>query len=131
MTVLGIAVRLKKEFPVIKETLERIGIRNNKTKSFFPSCYCVETKVEGVFRIVHFKELFTVSGRETTFNDVDKIRRDTIVQLLKNWNLVEIVPPSPIKAILDQKIPVLRTDEKKNFTIVHKFKFPPQKIILE
>ena len=129
MTI-GIAVRLKEDFSVVRETLERLGIANRKKKTFFPSCYCVETKEEGIYRIVHFKQLFPLFQRTSTFDEVDNIRLKTIVHLLKNWNLVDVVNPDDIDEILSEKITVLKHDEKKVYDIIHKFKFS-RKIVLE
>lgn len=120
---IGVSVRLLKDFSVVRETLERIGIINRKTKLVFPSCYCVESKEEGVYRIVHFKELFPLFGRETNFNDIDAVRRNTIVILLKNWSLLEIVDPAEVENIQSQKIDVLKFSEKVDYKVQHKFKF--------
>jgi hypothetical protein len=39
---IGIKVLLKADYPVICETLERIGIVNKIEKKIFPSCYCIK-----------------------------------------------------------------------------------------
>lgn len=122
MTI-GIDVHLKQDFSVIRETLERIGIINKKTKKFFPSLYCVETQREGVHKIVHFKELFPLFGRDTTFDDMDRLRRNTGVHLIKNWGLIDIVDPLSVDEILSEKISVLKYSDKPNYEICHKFKF--------
>lgn len=127
---IGIAVKLKEDFSVVRETLERLGIANRKKKTFFPSCYCVETREPGVYKIVHFKELFPLFQRKSTFDEVDKIRLKTIVHLLKNWNLVEIINSDDIDEILSEKITVLKHDEKKHYEIIHKFKFS-RKVVLD
>jgi len=124
----GIKVKLKEDFSVIRETLERIGIKNSKTKKFYPSCYCVETKEEGIYNIVHFKELFPLFDRESNFDNIDKLRLKTIVQLLKNWDLVE--PLDEIDEIMSEKISVLKHGEKRDYNIVHKFKFS-KRIVLD
>jgi hypothetical protein len=127
---IGIAVKLKEDFSIVRETLERIGIMNRKTKMFYPSCYCIETKDPEIFRIVHFKELFPLFQKESTYNNIDSVRCKTIVHLIKNWNLIEVVDPSVIDEILSEKITVLKHAEKKDFQIIHKFKFS-KKIILD
>jgi hypothetical protein len=118
----GVLVKLKEDFSVVRETLERIGIINKKTKVFSPSCYCVESE-NGFYKIVHFKELLGLSGRDTDFDEIDRVRTKTIAYLLKNWNLVEIVNSKEVDEILSEKIYVLKHSEKKNYTIRHKFKF--------
>jgi hypothetical protein len=127
---IGIAVYLKEDFSVVKETLERVGIINKKKQIFVPSCYVVGTTDPEIYRIVHFKELFPLIGRDTNYNADDELRRNTIVYLLKNWNLVEPIHSTDITEVLHKKIPVLPHNKKKEYTILHKFKFT-QKIILE
>jgi len=129
MNNIGISVSLKEDFSVIRETLERVGVINKKKKLFIPSCYIVGTDQEGIFKIVHFKELFPLSGRESTYNEDDKLRRNTIVYLLKSWNLIDTIDKADISEILLKKIPVLPYEEKKNYKIIHKFKFS-KKIVL-
>lgn len=126
--MIGIRVRLNEDFSVIRETLERIGIKNKKTKKFYPSCYCIETSEEGVHTIVHFKELFTLFNRESDFDNVDKLRLKTIVQLLSNWKLVELV--DEIDEIMSEKVTVLKHNEKRDYDIIHKFKFS-KKIVVD
>jgi hypothetical protein len=123
MTI-GVDVRLKEDFSVIRETLERVGVINKKKKTCIPSCYVVGTKREGIYKIVHFKELFPVINRESTYSEDDKLRRNTIVYLLNNWNLIELVETNDIQEYLHKKIPVLSHDDKKEYEIIHKFKFP-------
>lgn len=125
---IGIPVRLKVDFSVVRETLERVGIKNINKKEFYPSCYCVETATDGIYRIVHFKELFPLFNRESTYNSVDTLRLKTIVQLLAHWNLVE--PQVEIDEIMSEKVAVLKHQEKKDYNIIHKFKFS-KKIVLE
>lgn len=126
---IGIKVKLKKDFSIVRETLERIGIKNKKKMTFYPSCYCVESKDPGFFKIVHFKELFPLFGRDTTFDEVDKLRRNTAVILLEGWGILEIVDRSEIDAMMVDKIPVLKHSEKSIYEIVHKFKFSTHVVI--
>jgi hypothetical protein len=42
---------------------------------------------------VHFKELFALDGKPTNFDDDDLKRRNTIVNLLAEWGLIELVDP--------------------------------------
>lgn len=126
----GVPVRLMEDFSVIRETLERVGVINKKRKIFIPSCYVVGTEDEETYRIVHFKELFPLIGRDTTYNEDDRLKRNTIVYLLKNWGLIEPIDPDDVKEYLHKKIPVLPHNEKDNYEIIHKFKFS-KKIVLK
>lgn len=117
--VLGVEVTLKKSYPVIAETLERMGIRNSQLKKFFPSCYCLAE--DNVYKIYHFKELFVKEGKPSTYNDVDELRRNTIIFLLKKWELIDC--EVPISEILVQKIDVLNHTDKPDYKICHKYFF--------
>lgn len=122
MTI-GIQVQLKKDFSVIRETLERIGVKNNKKMTFYPSCYCIETKNPEIHRIVHFKELFTLSERPTTFDDLDKLRRNTAILILEGWGILQVLDKSIIDEIMVEKIHILKFSEKQKYNIIHKYKF--------
>jgi hypothetical protein len=118
---LGIKVKLKNKFSVIKETLERIGIRAEQKKKFYPSCYLVED--EDAYRIYHFKELFIKDGNESTFNDKDEYRRNTICFLMKNWDLIEIDEDTEDMGILVEKLDILPYKDKGRYRICHKYLF--------
>lgn len=122
---LGIRVDLVSDYPVVCETLERIGIINHKDKKVFPSCYCVkyeDTDGRLVYTICHFKEMFVLQNKESTFNDVDRARLRTIVYLLQDWGILKAVNSDDIKEILVEKMSVLPFKNKKEYKIVHKFK---------
>ncbi|MFW6130265.1 MAG: translational repressor RegA [Atribacterota bacterium] len=127
---IGIPVYLKEDFSVVRETLERVGIINKKKKIFVPSCYVLGTEDEDIYRIVHFKELFPLVNRESNYDEDDKLRRNTIIYLLKNWKLVEPLDQNDISEFLHKKIPVLPHSQKDEYKIIHKFKFS-KRIILE
>ena len=97
----------EEDFLKIKETLTRIGVASRKEKKLYQSCHILHK--QGRYYVVHFKELFALDGKVTDFSDEDRGRRNTIAQLLEDWNLVEImvrdesfenkVPMSQIKII--------------------------------
>ena len=88
-----IEVRLKEDddFLKVKETLTRIGIASRREKKLFQSCHILHK--QGKYYIVHFKELFALDGKPTNLSHSDIERRNTVVNLLNEWNLVEIVHP--------------------------------------
>ena len=106
-------VRLKNEddFLKVKETLTRIGVASRKEKTLYQSCHILHKR--GLYYIVHFKELFALDGKSTDFEENDLARRNTIANLLAEWDLVEIVnkdksdypipPLSQIKIIANKK----------------------------
>lgn len=122
-----VEVRLKNDnFLVVKETLSRIGVAN-KEKKLFQSCYILQKR--GKFYIVHFKELFLLDGKSSTYSEEDKGRRNTIVNLLKDWGLIDIVNPELTKAPLTpiQKIKVIKSSEKDEWELVEKYQIGRKK----
>lgn len=121
---MGIKVELLTDYSVICETLERVGVVNRKEKKIYPSCYCHKIEKENgaiEYRICHFKELFTLQGKPSTFNKLDLLRLKTIVYFLKKWNLVTV--EETIDQILKEKIDVVKYSDKKDYHIVHKFRY--------
>lgn len=121
---LGIKILLKKDYAVVCESLERMGVKDFKNKKLWPSCYCHKFEENGqeVYSICHFKELFLLQGKPSTFNKIDKLRRATITYLLQKWGLVEVVDAEDVSKILQQPIGVVKHNEKRDYQIVHKFK---------
>jgi translational regulator len=93
----GVEVRLAhaEDFLKIKETLTRIGVASKRELKIYQSCHILHK--QGRYVIIHFKELFSLDGKETTFSEEDRGRRNTIAQLLEDWGLVTIVDPSAVK----------------------------------
>jgi len=117
----GVEVTLKADFLVIKETLERIGIVNKKTKIIIPSCYIIYKNKKHY--IMHFKELLALEGYKKDIDFCDIERRNAIVSMMVNWNLIEIseVLEEIYQEELKQKIFVLAYEEKSNYKIEHKY----------
>lgn len=93
-TFVEIKLHNDEDFLKVKETLTRIGIASKKEKKLYQSCHILHK--QGKFYIVHFKELFALDGKKTDFSEEDKARRNTIVDLLEQWNLLEVVNPEQI-----------------------------------
>ena len=115
----GIEISLQKDFPVITETLNRVGIKNSHKKCFYPSCYCIEK--DDKYFLVHFKELFLLDGKESSFDELDELRRNTIAFLLQKWNLITI--EEKVDKILQERIDVLKKDEMNDYRIIQKYRF--------
>ncbi len=108
-------------FLKIKETLTRIGISSRKDKKLFQSCHILHKK--GRYSILHFKELFILDGKHNTFTEEDHARRNTIVNLLEEWELVKIVDPEKTKdpiASLNQ-IKIISYKEKDDWELTVKY----------
>ena len=111
----------KDDFLKIRETLSRIGVASRKEKELFQSCHILHKK--GKYYIVHFKELFKLDGKPTNFDESDIARRNTIIDLLRQWNLVSVVIPNSIedpRAPLSQ-IKVIPYKEKSEWKLTQKY----------
>ena len=108
------------KFLMVKETLTRIGIAAKNKKELYQSCHILHKK--GKYYIVHFKEMFMLDGRETTFDETDKDRRNRIIKLLESWNLLK-----PVKNIdvddnnIIRDIRVVSSVDKKNWELKQKY----------
>ena len=108
-------------FLKIRETLSRIGVASRKEKELFQSCHILHKK--GKYYIVHFKELFKLDGKQTNFDESDLGRRNTIIDLLRQWNLVKVLNPQQIldpRAPLSQ-IKVIPYKEKNEWKLTQKY----------
>lgn len=108
-------------FLKVKETLTRIGVASRKDRKLFQSCHILHKK--GKYYVVHFKELFTLDGKSSSFSEEDRGRRNTIANLLEEWGLVKIVDSEKTKepvAPLAQ-IKILPYKEKSEWELVAKY----------
>lgn len=108
-------------FLKVKETLTRIGVASRKDRKLFQSCHILHKK--GKYYVVHFKELFTLDGKSSSFSEEDQGRRNTIANLLEEWGLVKIVDSEKTKepvAPLAQ-IKILPYKEKSEWELVAKY----------
>ncbi len=118
-----VEIRLKspEDFLKIRETLTRIGVASKKDQTLYQSCHILHKQRR--YFIVHFKELFALDGKPTNFDDDDMMRRNTIVNLLAEWGLVELVDPAATKdkvAPISQ-IKVLSHKEKGEWNLQAKY----------
>ena len=82
------------DFLKVRETLTRIGVASRKENRLFQSCHILHK--QGRYFIVHFKELFLLDGKKSNLEENDVARRNTIVTLLGDWGLLQIVDRSKI-----------------------------------
>ena len=115
------------DFLKVRETLTRIGVASKKDNNLYQSCHILHK--QGRYYIVHFKELFALDGKPSNFSESDIARRNTITNLLKEWDLIEIVIPSqtesPISPI--SQIKVLPFKEKNEWELVAKYNIGKKK----
>lgn len=120
-TLIEVKIGEEQDFLKIKETLTRIGVASKKDNKLYQSCHILHK--QGKYYIVHFKELFALDGKPTDFSDDDKSRRNTIINLLVEWDLIKVVSPDKIdapRASLSQ-IKILPHKEKNDWELVAKY----------
>jgi hypothetical protein len=106
------------DFLKVRETLSRIGVASRKEKKLFQSCHILHK--QGRYYIVHFKELFALDGKNTNLSENDIARRNTIVNLLNDWGLVNVVGEAEPSAPLSQ-IKVISFKEKSEWLLETKY----------
>ena len=90
------------DFLKVKETLTRIGVASRRTNTLFQSCHILHKQSK--YYIVHFKELFALDGKESTITEEDIGRRNSIIQLLEEWDLIKIADKD--NQLFENKIPL-------------------------
>ena len=124
-----IEVRLQErdDFLKVKETLTRIGVSAKKENKLYQSCHILHK--QGKYYIVRFKELFALDGKPSDISENDYARRNTIINLLCDWGLIEIVQKDltvePIAPL--SQIKILPYKEKNNWELVAKYNIGKKK----
>jgi hypothetical protein len=116
-----VSLKNPEDFLKIKETLSRIGLASKKENTLYQSCHILHK--QGKYYIVHFKELFLLDGKDSTLAEGDIARRNRIVTLLEEWELLDIVDPDKVdelQAPLNQ-IKIIPFKEKSNWNLVTKY----------
>ena len=116
--MLEVTLKEPDDFLKIRETLSRIGVASRKEKKLYQSCHILHK--QGRYYIVHFKELFALDGKNTNLSENDIARRNTIVNLLDDWGLVEVLGKTEPSAPLSQ-IKVISYKEKSDWTLETKY----------
>ena len=118
-----VEVKLKSQddFLKIRETLSRIGVASKKDNTLYQSCHILHK--QGKYYIVHFKELFLLDGKNSDFSDEDKARRNTIANLIHEWELADLAderksadPVAPLS-----QIKIISHKEKNEWTLITKY----------
>lgn len=120
-SLLEIRIGEEDDFLKIRETLTRIGVASKKDKTLYQSCHILHK--QGRFYLVHFKEMFSLDGKDTNFSEEDMGRRNTIATLLEEWGLLKIVDPQMASAPRTgiNQIKIISHKEKGNWTLLTKY----------
>ena len=116
-----VALRNPEDFLKVRETLSRIGLASKKEKTLYQSCHILHK--QGKYYIVHFKELFLLDGKDSSLSEGDVARRNRIIHLLDEWELIDIVNISKVEdpvAPLNQ-IKIIPFKEKNSWNLVTKY----------
>jgi hypothetical protein len=116
-----VSLKNPEDFLKVKETLSRIGLASKKDNTLYQSCHILHK--QGKYYIVHFKELFLLDGKPADFSEGDLARRNRIINLLDEWELVEQIdldktetPEAPLN-----QIKIIPFKEKGNWNLVTKY----------
>lgn len=111
----------KNDFLKVRETLTRIGVAAKNQNVLYQSCHILHK--QGKYYIVHFKELFELDGKPSNMSENDIARRNTIANLVAEWNLVKLAdakksadPAAPLS-----QIKILPHKEKDDWELVAKY----------
>lgn len=116
----------EESFPKIRETLTRMGVSSRAgNKTLYQSAHILHKRdadKKSRFYIVHFKEMFILDGKASTFSSKDAERRNTIAFLLEEWGLLTIVnKENALPAGPTSKVKVIPFAEKNNWTLETKY----------
>ena len=119
------------DFLKIRETLTRIGVASRKDKTLFQSCHILHK--QGRYFTVHFKELFILDGKPTNFSENDQARRNTIANLLVEWNLIQLVNSEKTATLVVplNQLKILAYKEKEEWVLTAKYNIGNKKVNYE
>lgn len=109
------------DFRKVRETLTRIGIVSFSKKTIWQSCHILHKR--GRYAILHFKEMFKIDRKNSSLTEDDLARRNRIVTMLSEWNLIKVIDPSQIKSPLAEpnEVRVISHKDKQNWNLVAKY----------
>jgi hypothetical protein len=122
MLEIGVRVNLEspETFLLVKESLTRIGVASRKDKKLYQSVHLLHKR--GEYFLCHFKELFILDGKQSSFSEEDRLRRNLIAFLLNDWGLVSIVNMGDVEErAAAGTVKVLSFKDKENWTLSSKY----------
>lgn len=126
-----VTLKEKDDFLKVRETLTRIGVASKKEKILYQSCHILHK--QGKYYIVHFKELFSLDGKPTDFSDNDIARRNTVTNLLSDWELLQIVDKEKTKdpTVSLSQVKIIPHKEKNEWQLVPKYNIGKKPQVLD
>lgn len=108
------------DFMVVRETLSRIGVSPKGKKVLYQSTHLIHKNE--VYIIAHFKELFALDGLPSNISEEDIKRRNAIIKLLEEWELIEIVDKEKVKDSMSiNGLKIIKYNEKDDWELIPKF----------
>jgi len=118
--MLEVTLKEPDDFLKVRETLSRIGVASRREKKLWQSCHLLHKK--GKYYIVHFKELFVLDGKKSSLTENDIERRNTIANLLHEWELVKLVTPEKAQPTVPiRQLKILPFGEKNEWDLQAKY----------
>jgi hypothetical protein len=116
-----VKLKIDEDFLKVRETLTRIGVASKKEQVLYQSCHILHK--QGLYYIVHFKELFALDGKPSNISEEDLGRRNTIANLIAEWGLVTLVEPGKSKDPIApmSQIKIIPFKEKNDWELVTKY----------
>lgn len=110
-------------FLKIKETLTRIGVSSESTKTLYPSCVILHKR--GQYYISHFKQMFLLEGKTANISAIDIARLQTVAQLLVSWGMCDFARSVDLEAAAanfnPKLVKIVPHREKHEWDIIMKF----------
>ena len=109
------------DFLKVRETLTRIGVSSRMGNKLYQSCHILHKR--GKYYITHFKELFALDGLPSKMTEEDFGRRNTIVGLLTEWGLIDIVDENKCQEPLTsmRKIKIISHKNRHEWELIPKY----------
>ena len=116
------------DFLKVKETLTRIGVSSRKERTLYQSCHILHK--QGLYYVVHFKEMFLLDGKPANISEDDIQRRNSIAKLLQDWGLITIVDMKKIEENMApiHQIKIISFREKSEWELVSKYNMGKRKL---
>lgn len=107
-------------FRKIKETLTRMGVPSRHEKVLNQSAHILHRR--GRYYICHFKELFALDGLRNDLSEGDIARRNRIVKMLEDWNLIKVLSPENMEVIgHPSTVKVIKYGDREEWVLRHKY----------
>lgn len=107
----------EESFLIIKETLQRIGLKTRDEKVLTQSCHILHKKDK--YFIVHFKEMLYLDGGQNRMDLFDENRLKFITSLLVNWGLCKT--KEDIRHVYDPIVRIVTHKDKDEWEFKTKY----------